>query len=215
VWKIARRLQPEGEVRPLVDRIVKANGGVAVQIGDRLDMPASTVHAVLVRCRVNRLTHLDRATGEPIRRYEHDHPGDLLHVDVKELGNFPDGGGWRYLGRQQGNSNRHATRDRTGAKNAYHDAKVGTAFVHTVLDDHSRVRILKRAIAQEIYNYLCQPNSVAANNHLRQTRQANNISLNQVAAALGTCPINVSRIERGIDHVREFADHHRIWLTPG
>ena len=62
-------------------------------------MPASTVHAVLVRCRLNRLTHLDRATGEPIRRYEHEHPGDLIHVDVKKLGKVPDGGGWRYVGR--------------------------------------------------------------------------------------------------------------------
>ena len=39
------------------------------------------------------------ATGEPIRRYEHDQPGALLHVDVKKLGNIPDGGGWRYVGR--------------------------------------------------------------------------------------------------------------------
>jgi nucleoid-associated protein YgaU len=39
VWKIARRIQPQGEVRPLVDRIVKANGGAAVQIGDRLEVP--------------------------------------------------------------------------------------------------------------------------------------------------------------------------------
>ena len=65
-------------------------------------MPASTVHAVLVRCRLNRLAHIDRATGEPIRRYEHQQPGDLIHVDVKKLGNVPDGGGWRYVGRQQG-----------------------------------------------------------------------------------------------------------------
>ena len=72
-------------------------------------MPASTVHAVLVRCRLNRLTHIDRATGEPIRRYEHAHPGDLIHVDVKKLGNVPDGGGWRYLGREQGYTNRIAT----------------------------------------------------------------------------------------------------------
>jgi hypothetical protein len=50
---------------------------------------------MLVRCRLNRLSHLDRATGEPISRYEHDHPGDLLHVDVQKLGRVPDGGGWR------------------------------------------------------------------------------------------------------------------------
>ncbi|GAA3129997.1 hypothetical protein GCM10020255_003450 [Rhodococcus baikonurensis] len=40
-------------------------------IGSRLNMPASTVHAVLVRCRLNRLSHIDIRTGETIRRYEH------------------------------------------------------------------------------------------------------------------------------------------------
>jgi hypothetical protein len=39
-----------------------------------LGMPASTVHAVLTRCRVNRLSHIDIRTGEVIRRYEHDAP---------------------------------------------------------------------------------------------------------------------------------------------
>ncbi len=110
-----------------------------VQIADQVGCAPSTVHAVLVRCRLNRLTHVDRATGEPIRRYEHDHPGSLLHVDVKKLGNVPDGGGWRYLGRRQGARSRIATRVRTGISNAHHNPKIGTAFVHTVLDDHSRV----------------------------------------------------------------------------
>ena len=110
-----------------------------VQIADRVGCAPSTVHAVLVRCRLNRLTHVDRATGEPIRRYEHDHPGSLLHVDVKKLGNVPDGGGWRYLGRRQGAQSRIATRLRIGTSNAHHNPKIGTAFVHTVLDDHSRV----------------------------------------------------------------------------
>jgi transposase-like protein len=41
-----------------------------VEIGARLQLAASTVHAVLVRCRLNRLSHIDRHTGEPIRRYE-------------------------------------------------------------------------------------------------------------------------------------------------
>ena len=79
-----------------------SSGWARSQIADRLGMPASTVHAVLVRCRLNRLTHIDRATGEPIRRYEHDHPGDLIHVDVKKLGKIPDGGGWRYVGTPAG-----------------------------------------------------------------------------------------------------------------
>ncbi len=111
-----------------------------VAIGDLLGMPASTVHAVLVRCRLNRLTHIDRATGEPIRRYEHERPGDLLHVDVKKLGKVPDGGGWRYVGREQGLRNRSATSLRTGApKCKYHHPLIGTCYLHTVLDDHSRV----------------------------------------------------------------------------
>ena len=40
---------------------------VPVQIAGRLGMPASTVHAVLVRCRLNRLSHVDVKTGEPAR----------------------------------------------------------------------------------------------------------------------------------------------------
>ena len=73
-----------------------------VQIAGQLGMPASTVHAVLVRCRINRLSRIDRVTGEPLRRYEHDHPGSLIHVDVTKFGNIPDGGGHRYVGRRQG-----------------------------------------------------------------------------------------------------------------
>ena len=104
--------QPNRTPQPVVRKIVhlrwKQRLG-PVEIGDRLGMPSSTVHAVLVRCRLNRLTHIDRATGEPIRRYEHERPGDLIHVDVKKLGKVPDGGGWRYVGRQQGYANRSAT----------------------------------------------------------------------------------------------------------
>ena len=111
-----------------------------MEIGDRLAMPSSTVHAVLVRCRLNRLSHLDRVTGEPIRRYEHKHPGDLIHVDVKKLGKVPDGGGWRYVGRQQGARNRSATVARTGTpRNKWRNPVIGTCYLHTVIDDHSRV----------------------------------------------------------------------------
>jgi transposase InsO family protein len=122
---------PAPVVRKLVHLRWKQRLG-PVAIGAKLSMPASTVHAVLVRCRLNRLSHIDRVTGEPTRRYEHPHPGSLLHVDVKKLGNVPDGGGWRYVGRKQGGRNRH--RHSPGSH-----PNVGTAFVHTVIDDHSRV----------------------------------------------------------------------------
>ena len=109
-----------------------------VQIGGRQGLPASTVHAVLRRCRINRQSHIDRVTGEPLRRYEHDHPGSLIHVDVTKFGNIPDGGGWRYVGKQQGDKNKATTALRTGRTLKGHP-NIGTAFVHTVIDDHSRV----------------------------------------------------------------------------
>jgi transposase InsO family protein len=111
-----------------------------VQIAARLGLPPSTVHAVLVRCRINRLSRIDRVTGEPLRRYEHDHPGSLIHVDVTKFGNIPDGGGWRYVGRHQGNRNRAMTVARTGTpRSKTYEPQLGTAYVHTVIDDHSRV----------------------------------------------------------------------------
>ncbi|MEV6645526.1 IS481 family transposase [Amycolatopsis sp. NPDC051371] len=131
-----------------------------VQIGGRLGLPASTVHAVLVRCRINRLSRVDRVTGEPLRRYEHDHPGSMIHVDVTKFGNIPDGGGHRYLGRQQGARNKRATPGLPDG--ADRNPRTGTAFIHTVIDDHSRVAyaeihadetavtataVLKRAVA--------------------------------------------------------------------
>jgi transposase InsO family protein len=109
-----------------------------VQIAGRLGLAASTVHAVLVRCRINRLSRIDRVTGEPLRRYEHAYPGSLIHVDVTKFGNIPDGGGWRYLGKQQGDKNKAVTALRTG-RTAKGHPNIGTAFVHTVIDDHSRV----------------------------------------------------------------------------
>ncbi len=135
--------QPHRTPAPVVRKIVhlrwKQRLG-PVEIADRLGMASSTVHAVLVRCRINRLTHLDRVTGEPIRRYEHDHPGDLLHQDVKKLGRVPDGGGWRYVGRQQGEKNRSTTVARTGAPRSKHrDPLIGTCYLHTIIDDYSRV----------------------------------------------------------------------------
>jgi len=103
----------------------------------RLGMPASTVHAVLTRCRLNRLRHVDVRTGEVVRRYEHEKPGALIHVDVKKIGNIPDGGGHRYVGRVQGGKNRRATPG-TARSRQRHEL-LGMTFVHTVIDDHSRV----------------------------------------------------------------------------
>lgn len=61
----------------------------------------------------------------------------MIHVDEKKLGNIPDGGGWRYVGRQQGERNRSSTPDKP--RNKYANPLMGKAYVHTVVDDYSHV----------------------------------------------------------------------------
>jgi hypothetical protein len=74
-------------------------------------------------------------------------------------------------------------------------------------------RILKRAIAREIYKHLCQPNSAASIDDLRRTRRDKNLPLRKVVEALGTSQVHVSRIERGLTHDRGFTDRYRTWLN--
>ncbi len=85
-------------------------------------VPASTVHKILVRRGLNRLSWIDRPTGRVIRRYERDHPGELIHLDIKKVGRIPPGGGWRVRGRGQVKTRR-----------------VGYTYLHCAVDDHSRV----------------------------------------------------------------------------
>ena len=117
--------RPQALSRPQVRRILRARrdlGWGPHRLGPWLGHPRSTVYGVLRREGVPRLGELDRPSKTPIR-YERDHPGDLIHVDVKKLGRIPAGGGWRKLGRD-------APRDRTG---------VGYDYLHVAIDDHSRV----------------------------------------------------------------------------
>jgi transposase InsO family protein len=93
------------------------------RLAARCGVATSTAHRILARCNVPRLAACDRATGAGIRRYERQAPGELVHVDVKRLGRIPDGGGHRTLGRDHGP----------------HHSGMGYAFLHTALDDHSRL----------------------------------------------------------------------------
>jgi hypothetical protein len=131
---------PTKTPQPLVRKIVhvrwKRKVG-PVEIAGIVGVPASTVHAVLKRCGISRLSQVDRVTGEPVRRYEKDRPGEMLHMDVKKLGQIPDGGGHRMVGRRQGRKHRHATPGKK--RNAHGNPKMGHTFVHTVVDDYSRV----------------------------------------------------------------------------
>jgi transposase InsO family protein len=110
-----------------------------VQIAGRVGIPASTVHRILVRQGLNRLDHMDRATGEVIR-YERERPGDLIHVDVKKFALIPPGGGWKVRGRAATHG-RHGgvERDNQAARARRGTGKTGYAYVHSAIDDHSRL----------------------------------------------------------------------------
>jgi transposase InsO family protein len=108
----------------------------AVRLAAATGVAPSTAGAVLRRCRVSRLSRLDRIEREVIR-YERPAPGELLHADVKKLGNIPAGGGWRFLGRERGGANR--TADGGRARSRYRQPLMRHGFIHVVLDDHSRL----------------------------------------------------------------------------
>jgi len=92
-----------------------------------VDVPASTVHRVLVRHGVNRLRWMDRPTGRVIRRIETSRCGELVHIDVKKLAKVPPGGG-------------HKIHGRTGTRNGSMAKKgLGYTHIHTAIDAYSRL----------------------------------------------------------------------------
>lgn len=104
-------------------------------LGAELGVAPRTVNRILQRHSMPMLRACDPLTGDVIRatksttvRYERDRPGELVHMDVKKIGRIPDGGGWRAHGR--GVVGRTAERRRT---------KVGYDYVHSLVDDHSRL----------------------------------------------------------------------------
>lgn len=107
------------------------------RIAGLLGLNPSTVHRVLTRYNIARLSHLDRATGRVVRRYERARPGELVHVDIKKLGNIPDGGGHRTVGRQAGKRHRTHTPGKTLDRNG--GSHVGYSYLHNAVDDHSRL----------------------------------------------------------------------------
>jgi len=115
------RALPQQEVARICRARVRTKNGPH-RLGPELGHPRSTIYGVLRRNGLSRLDRLDRPTGVPIRRYERERPGELVHLDVKKLGRVPPGGGHRI----------HGDRTRRG-RNIGHD------FVHVAVDDHSRL----------------------------------------------------------------------------
>jgi transposase InsO family protein len=95
---------------------------IAVQVG----VSPATVSRVLRRLGLNKLSALEPA--EPVRRYEREHPGELIHLDIKKLGRIGSIG-HRITGRQTGVVNRHLG--------------IGWEYVHVCVDDASRIAFVR------------------------------------------------------------------------
>jgi transposase InsO family protein len=128
----SRRTAPEVEAAVVALRRSSRRGQQF--IADELGLPARTVSAILRRHQLPYLRECDPLTGQLIRaskvtaiRYERDRPGELIHMDVKKIGRIPGGGGWKAHGRQMSRTN------------AERKARIGYDYVHSAIDDHSRL----------------------------------------------------------------------------
>ncbi|AFM16282.1 transposase, IS30 family [Mycolicibacterium chubuense NBB4] len=180
-------------------------------IGDELGLCARTVSAVLRRHQLPYLRDCDPLTGEVIRaskattrRYERSRPGELIHMDVKKIGRIPDGGGWKAHGRHMGKTF------------AQKKARIGFDYVHSAVDDHSRLayseilddekgrtcaQFLARAAAYFADHGITTVEAVITDNHFSYRRS---YDVAAVIAAIGAkhifikphCPWQNGKVER-------------------
>jgi transposase InsO family protein len=95
------------------------------EIAGTVGVSPATVSRVLSRLGLNKLSALEPA--EPPRRYQREHPGEMIHIDIKKLGKFNQVG-------------HRITGDRTGQSNS---RGVGWEYVHVCIDDASRLAFSK------------------------------------------------------------------------
>jgi transposase InsO family protein len=121
-----RSSRPHGLRKPtpqaVIDRIelLRRQRMMGKQIAQEVGVSASTVSRVLRRLGLSQLKALEPA--EPVRRYERERPGELIHIDIKKLGRFVRTG-HRITGDRQKGESRGA----------------GHEFVHVAIDDASRL----------------------------------------------------------------------------
>jgi transposase InsO family protein len=114
--------------QPVVDEIeqLRRQRWTGKQIAAETGVSPATVSRVLRRLGLNKFSALEPA--EPIRRYERQKPGELIHLDIKKLGRIGSVG-HRITGRYPGAVNRHHG--------------IGWEFVHVCIDDASRVAFVQ------------------------------------------------------------------------
>jgi transposase InsO family protein len=109
------------------------------QIAKETGVSPATVSRILRGAKLSRARDLD--PPQPIVRYEHKAPGEMIHLDIKKLGRFEKPG-------------HRVTGDRAGQSNS---RGVGWEFVHVCIDDHSRLafsQILPDETAQSAVPFL-------------------------------------------------------------
>ena len=94
---------------------------IALAVG----LSTATVSRVLRRLGLNRIKDLEPA--QPVRRYEREHPGELIHIDIKKLARF-ERIGHRITGDRAHRSDGHGRTSRAGWD-----------YVHVSIDDASRI----------------------------------------------------------------------------
>jgi len=126
-----RSSRPHRLYRPtpqaVVDRVatLRRQRCIGKQIAAQVGVSPATVSRILRRLGLNRLSALE--PSQPVRRYERDRPGEMIHLDIKKLGRI-DGVGHRITGNRTGQSNSRG---------------VGWEFLHVCIDDASRVAFSK------------------------------------------------------------------------
>lgn len=102
----------------------------AAEIAEVLCLALSTVSLWLKRIGLGKRSRLQ--PPEPPNRYERRHPGELVHVDIKQLGRISvRGAGHRMVGHRK---SKVWTRT-DGAKRGL----TGFEYVHVMIDDHTRL----------------------------------------------------------------------------
>jgi transposase InsO family protein len=119
----ARRPTPPETIARI--EVLRRQRWTGAQIARETGCSKATVSRTLRRLGLSRLRALEPA--EPVRRYEREHPGELIHIDIKKLGRI-DGIGHRITGDRRGQSNRRGR-----------SQGLGWEFVHVCIDDASRI----------------------------------------------------------------------------
>jgi transposase InsO family protein len=126
-----RSSRPRRLRRPTTSDVVMRIGSLrrlrwtGKHIAKELGISAATVSRVLRRLGLSRMRDLEPA--EPVRRYQRERPGELIHIDIKKLGRFQRIG-HRITGDRRKQSNLRAKGQGTGWE-----------FVHVCIDDASRI----------------------------------------------------------------------------